>query len=57
MMENNNNTLEELQKNYFSLKNSLEKQEIVNDKLMREVMGSRIRTIFNLQNISVFAEV
>lgn len=54
MMENNN-TLEELQKNYISLKNSLEKQEIVNDKLMREVMDSRIRSIFNLQNIGVFA--
>lgn len=44
-MEENNYTLEQMRADYQQLKERLENQEIINDKLMREAMGGKVRSM------------
>lgn len=44
-MEENNYTLEQMRADYQQLKEALEHQEIINDRLMREAMGSKVRSM------------
>lgn len=52
-MEQNDNTLEEMRADYQALKDALAKQEIINDKLLRETMKSRIGGIRSTVTASV----
>lgn len=47
-MEENDYTLEEMRAGYKTLKDALARQEIVNDRLMRETMKSKVRGIRSL---------
>lgn len=44
-MEENNYTLEQMRADYLQLKSALETQEIINDKLMRETMKSKVHSM------------
>lgn len=44
-MEENNYTLEQMRADYQQLKERLENQEIINDRLMREAMGGKVRSM------------
>ena len=44
-METDEFTLEEMKREYATLKNSLEKQEIVSDRLLRETMKTKMKSI------------
>lgn len=44
-METNDNVLEQLRSDYKTMKETLAKQEIVNDRLFREVMKDKVRSM------------
>ena len=44
-MEENNYTLEQMRADYQQLKERLENQEIINDRLMRETMSGKVRSM------------
>ena len=46
-MEDNVTTLEQMRSEYQTLKETLAKQEIINDRLMRETMKAKVRDIRN----------
>lgn len=52
-METNDYTLEQLRSEYEILKKMVENQEIVNDKLLRDTMKSKVKNIRNNIGISV----
>ena len=52
-MEENDFTLYQLKEEYQALKESLSKQEIINDRLMRETMKSKVRSIRSYASISI----
>lgn len=56
-MEENNYTMEQMRADYQALKESIDKQEIINDRLMRETMRSRVSTIRNKTMVSVMCGV
>lgn len=52
-MENNDYTLEQMRVEYQALKDTVSKQEIINDRLMRETMKSKVRGIKSTLLISM----
>lgn len=56
-MEENNFTLEQMRSEYQVLKDALSKQEIVNDRLLRQTMKSQVRSIRSTATVSVVCAV
>lgn len=52
-MEENNYTLEQMRADYQQLKDALEHQEIINDRLLREAMDSKVRSMRGTVRASV----
>jgi hypothetical protein len=56
-MEDNNYTFEQMRADYQALKDNLSKQEIINDRLLREAMRSKVGSIRSRTIISVICAV
>lgn len=56
-METNDYSLEQMRSDYSALKNELDKQEIINDSLMRDVMMTKIRSIRSLASVDVICGI
>ena len=56
-MEENNYTIEQMRLEYQAMKDALAKQEIVNDRLMREAMKTKVRGIRTAPIISAICAV
>lgn len=56
-METNDYSLEQMRSDYSVLKNELDKQEIINDSLMRDVMMTKIRSIRSLASVNVICGI
>jgi len=52
-MEDNNYSLEQMRSDYQSLRSNLEKQEIINDRLLREVTRTKVSKIRGRAGISI----
>lgn len=52
-MEENSYNLEQMLADYKALKETLDKQEIINDKLLRETMRNKVSSIRNRAGISI----
>lgn len=52
-MEENNYTLEEMRADYQALKDTLARQEIITDKMLRDLMKGKVRSIKSIAMVSV----
>lgn len=57
MMEDNSYVLEQMKSEYQTLKETLAHQEIINDKLMRETMRLKVRSMRSTITISIFCGI
>lgn len=56
-MENNDYTLEQMRADYQALKDSLTKQEIINDRLLRDTMRGKVRGIRSKSLVSILCGI